>query len=405
MSRLRTLLIALLILAVALAWWIHRRNNRPQETSFAKVRRETLVSTLMTNGKVEPADWVAVRAERAGVIDHVDVQKGQQVAKGTLLAELDSRDARAELQSDEAAVTSAQAQLKMLEQGGAHSARVDIQNAAEKDRMELKIAQRDYDSLQRLQAKQAATRQEVAEAQQRVQALETDLEALERKGAALVGGADRAAAEARLRQAIAAREQARARLERSHLHSPIAGVVYDLPAKDGAYLNVGDLVAQVGTLHLLRVHVYVDEPELGRVAIGMPVTITWDALPGRRWKGLVEKTPTQVVALGTRQVGEVICTIDNPGLELIPGTNINAEIVSRVVENGLTIPKEAVRRQNGQDGVFVLRSDRVEWQPVKLGASSVTRTALQEGLNEGDSVALTSETPLQAGERVQPQSQ
>ncbi len=77
-------------------------------------------------------------------------------------------------------------------------------------------------------------------------------------------------------------------------------------------------------------------------------------------------------------------------------------VFSQVVENGLTIPKEALRRENGQAGVYVLRGDRVEWQPIKLGASSITRTAVLSGLNEGDRVALSSETPLTSGERVEP---
>src|SRR6185369_13093822 len=98
-----------------------------------------------------------------------------------------------------------------------------------------------------------------------------------------------------------------------------------------------------------------------------------DALPGRHWRGVVEKTPTQIVPLGTRQVGEVNCIIDNPDHTLIPGTNINAEIVSQVVENALTIPKETMRREGSQTGVFKLVGDRIVWQPVKTAAASVNR--------------------------------
>ena len=57
----------------------------------------------------------------------------------------------------------------------------------------------------------------------------------------------------------------------------------------GSYVSPGDLVANVGQAGRLRVRVYVDEPELGRVAVGQPVTITWDALPGQSWPGKVEK--------------------------------------------------------------------------------------------------------------------
>ncbi len=400
MSRLRIALIIVAVPVIALAWWIHRRNTSPPEIPFAKVKRETLVSTLATNGKVEPAEWVSVRAERPGVISRVLVEKGQQVAKGALLVELDTRDARAEVASAEAAVAGARAQLQTVMEGGRSAEKVEIENALERDRMELRIAQRDYESLRRLAEKHAATKLEVAEAQQKVQQLQGDIEALERKRAALVEAADRASAEAKLREAQATLEQARTRLQRSQMRSPIPGTVYELSARAGSYVNVGDPVASVGELGTLRVRVYVDEPELGRVAENMPVVITWDAMPGRRWKGTVERMPTQIVSLGTRQVGEIIVLIDNPDLVLLPGMNINAEIVSRVVENGLTIPKEAIRKQGEKVGVYVLRSEHVEWQPVELGASSITRAVVTQGLSEGDLVALTTESPLHSGQPV-----
>ncbi|MGC9972280.1 MAG: efflux RND transporter periplasmic adaptor subunit [Bryobacteraceae bacterium] len=401
MSRTRIALILLVIAILVSAWWIRRKSTSPPDVPFAKVRRETLVSTLATNGKVEPSEWVAVRAERAGTVSRVEVQKGQQVAKGSLLVELDARDARAEVSSGEAAVAQARAELQTIDQGGRSSAHVEIDSALERDQIELKAAQRDHELLRRLAEKQAATRQEVIDANHKVQQLQADIQALARKRAALVSPADRTAAEAKLREALAGLEQAQARLERSRLLAPIAGVVYDLPARVGAYLNPGDLAAHVGDLKTLRVRVYVDEPELGRVARGMPVTITWDAMPGRHWSGAVDKMPTQIIALGTRQVGEVICVIQNPDLLLLPATNINAEIVSQVVENGLVIPKEAIRKENNQVGVYALRGESVEWRPIQLGASSVTRAAVLEGLVEGDLIALASEAPLHSGARVQ----
>lgn len=375
------------------------------EVPFAQVRREMLVSTLVTNGKVEPSDWVAVRAARAGIIQRVEVHLGQRVDKGALLVDLDAREARADVSAAEAGVEQARAHLQTMLQGGPSAAQVEIENALVRDRLDLKAAQRDDDVLRRLAAKHAATEQEAAAAAQRVQQLQDDIQGLEHKRTALVGTPDRAAAEAKLREAQAALEQARVRLDRSYIHSPASGIVYDLPARAGAYVNPGDLVADVGNLETLRVRVYVDEPELGRVAVGMPVTITWDAVPGRQWKGAVGKMPTQVVPLGTRQVGEVICTIENPGLTLIPGTNVNAEITSQVVGNGLTIPKEALRRQDGKVGVFVLRDDHVQWRPIKLGASSITRAVVLSGLAEGDMIALTSERPLRDGARVEPEEQ
>ncbi|MGH9662403.1 MAG: efflux RND transporter periplasmic adaptor subunit, partial [Bryobacteraceae bacterium] len=194
----------------------------------------------------------------------------------------------------------------------------------------------------------------------------------------------------------------RRRIALAEIRTPIAGVVYDLVARPGGFVNAGDRVASLGRLERVRVRVWVDEPELGRLAAGQNVTITWDALPGSQWTGAVEKLPAEVVALGTRQVGEVLCTIENRDGKLVPGTNVNAEIRARVVEGALTVPKEAVRREGGEAGVLVLREGRVEWRKVTLGFSSATRSQIAQGLDESDAVALPGDRPLRSGDAVKP---
>jgi len=156
----------------------------------------------------------------------------------------------------------------------------------------------------------------------------------------------------------------------------------------------------VGVLDRLRVRVYIDEPELGRVELGQPVTITWQALAGKQWLGTVEKKPTAIEALGSRQVGQVICDIENPGRLLIPGTNVDATIRTGVVEGALVVPKETLRHDAGGDYVFLLQGDAIEQRAVKTGNSSVTRIQVTEGLAEGDAVAMPSDLPLKPGMKV-----
>ncbi|MCS6952771.1 MAG: efflux RND transporter periplasmic adaptor subunit [Bryobacterales bacterium] len=392
----------LVAVGVLVAWQLTQR-SAPPEVPFSKVRRETLVSTVVTNGKVEPLEWVAVRALRSGMVEKVHVRHGQRVARGQVLAELDSTGARMELAAAEGRREQTQAALALLERGGPALERARLEGEWKQAQLELETAQREHDELARLALKQAATRLEVAAALRRLNEARLRVESLERQRAALADPADRQAAEGRLREAEAAVRLAQLRVEQGFLRAPAAGVVYDIEVRPGAYLNAGDSVAKVGQIEKVRIRLYVDEPELGRVARGMPVTITWDALPGRRWKGTVEQTPTQVVTLGTRQVGEVICMLDNPGGELLPGTNINAEILSQSAENALTVPKEALRTSGGQTGVFVLNNDgKVAWRPVRLGVASVTRAQVLAGLREGEAVALPLGRQLRDGDAVRP---
>jgi HlyD family secretion protein len=217
-----------------------------------------------------------------------------------------------------------------------------------------------------------------------------------------VSDSDRAIAAARIRDAEAALAILQQRAGLSAIRSPLAGVVYQLAVRQGAYLAVGEPVTNVGRLDRVRVRVYVDEPELGRVAEGQPVSITWDALPGKEWSGVVEKKPVAIETLGTRQVGEVICTIDNPSLELISGANVNAGIRTAVAANTLVIPKEVMRRDAAGAFVLGLRGETVARLAVQTGASSITRVEVTRGLADGDAVALPTDVPLKAGDRVKP---
>jgi HlyD family secretion protein len=303
-------------------------------------------------------------------------------------------------------VSQARADLDVLERGGRATDLSALSTEEERDKLELAAAQKEYDSLQRLLAKQAATAYEVNQAKERVDRAQAQIQSLGPRRKALVAPQDRPAAEARMQDAAAAVALAEERIRKSVIRAPIAGIVYQFDLKPGAYLEAGGLVATIGQLDRVRVKVFVDEPDLGRVAVGKPVAITWDAKPGRSWSGEVDKTPTEIVALGTRQVGEVLCVIANPGHELLPGTNVNAEIRSEQVAGALTVPKEAVRRERGQAGVYALAANAsghqtVAWKKITLGVGSATRTQV-DGLKEGDAVALTSDKPLQDGMPVTP---
>src|SRR5947209_3943571 len=107
MSRGRGWLVILVIGGGTLAAWAVSRKTTPPEVDFVKVTRETVVSTLGTNGRVEPSEWVAARAERSGIVTQILVARGQQVKKGESIVELDTRVANAEFARAQAAIQEA----------------------------------------------------------------------------------------------------------------------------------------------------------------------------------------------------------------------------------------------------------------------------------------------------------
>ncbi|MCX6632593.1 MAG: efflux RND transporter periplasmic adaptor subunit [Candidatus Solibacter sp.] len=341
-----------------------------------------------------------MRAETGGVVSRAPVEDGQTVAAGAILAAITDPALQAEIDAAQSKLNEARANLASQEAGGKPAEFADIENNLARAQFDLALSRKSLASLDRLVAQQAATRQEADAAREKAQQGELEIAGLEKRRRSLVSPTEVAAARARVADAETALNLARQRAALSLVRSPMAGVVYGRGVREGSYLNAGDLVANVGRMDQLRVRVYVDEPELGRVAVGQPVTITWDALPGRQWHGQVDKKPVAVQALGSRQVGEVVCSIVNEGRALIPGTNVNAEIRTAVVENALVIPKETLRHDAQGDYVFALKGDIVERRAVKKGASSITMVQVVEGLTDADAVALPSDTPLKVGDRV-----
>jgi HlyD family secretion protein len=398
----RIWLAIVLVGAAVIVVWAATKRAAPPEVEFVKVTRETLISSLNTNGKVEPIEWMPVRSERSGLITRVMVSRGQQVNKDQPLVELDTRVASADLSKAQAAIREAKAQEQVLTQGGRIAERQQIESDLARVRLDLESAQKNYQALDRLAAKRAATRLELDSARQLVDQLQLRIQSLEKSQAALVTGIDKEIAQARLQEAQSAALVAQSNLDLSVIRAPMDGTVYDFDLKQGSYVNPGDAIAKVGKLDRVRVTVYVDEPDLGKVHSGEQAIITWDALPGHQWKGQVDRLPTQIVPLGTRQVGEVGCIIENPDRDLLPNANINADIEATVAENALALPKEAIRRQGSETGVMLLEADRVAWRKVSLGISSYTKSQVVSGLMEGDAAALPSEKPVQNGSRVQP---
>jgi HlyD family secretion protein len=402
----RKLWLLLILPILLLLWWGLDRGGSAPVIHFATAEPKTIESTVSTNGKVEPAEWAAARAETAGVVQSISIQRGQTVETGQPLVTLDPIAAQSALADALARQQEAEADSTALGQGGKAAALASVNDSIKTAQAALEVAERNYESVQRLASHQAATKLQVQDAEDAVERAKLQLATLEDQRRTLVTASDKAVAQAKLHNAQSAVSLAQHRLSLNQVRAPIAGTVYQFDLKIGAYLQPGDLVALVGKLSQVKVIVYVDEPDLGRVGLDMPVSISWDAHPGQTWWGRVNKLPTEVIALNTRTVGEVTTLVENPGHDLLPGVTVNATIVSSVVKNALSIPKAALRTLAGANGVYRLQGRTIVWTPVKPGVSDINNVQILSGLGAGakiaDRIVEPSDAELTDGMRVKP---
>jgi HlyD family secretion protein len=378
---------AIFIIAVAAGLFQLLRPLRIRVTT-TEPTRENIQSTITTNGKVEPVKNFEAHASAPTTVRNVLVHAGEKVHRGQLLVQLDDVDARAEL-------SKALAQLK---QAQSETSDVQAANAASdadftKAKLDVTEAQRSLAALQKLKSQGAASQAEVDAAQDRVDTANASLAALQHKAAPKAAQARSASAQAAVLNAQSSVDAARQLISDSNITSPFDGTVYSLPVKRGAYVSAGDLLVSVADLSRMQVLTFVDEPEIGHLRVGEPATITWDALPGRTWKGKVTTVPTTVVARGNRNVGEVLTSVENDDRSLIPNTNVGVVITTANRQDVLVLPREAVHEENGDNYIYVVHDMHLQRRAVKLGVSNLTHVEILSGLKEGETVAVNSLSP------------
>jgi HlyD family secretion protein len=388
-------------LGVVLLIVLAGRGPAPQ-VQIVSVTRGDLTASITGNGKVEPISPTVARAQFPTFVAEVKAAEGQSILKGQLVLSLDSADVRAQLSQARADLLAAQTDLRNARAGGPPDEVAQLQGSLQNAQTQVASLERMQQSLEQLAAKQAATQDQVAQNQAALTTARANLQTLQEKKNAL---AQRAAvnvesAGLRVKQAqdqIAALEE---KVRSATVIAPVDGTLYSLPVRKGDFVKLGDVLAEMADLRHVRVRAFVDEPDLGSLAQNQNVQVLWDAMPNRVWNGQVEQVPKQVVARGARSVGEVLCSVNNDKLELLPNVNVEVRILVHQQHDALVIPRSAVRYDQGQHFVFTYDGEAVHRREIKVGVASDKNYELLSGLALGDKVAVPGEDTLQDGMKV-----
>jgi len=386
MKTLRLVLAIFVIIAVTVLWSATRSKAIPV---FAeKAVRQNILSNFSTNGKVEPVAMFQSFALAPGTVHKVNVHPGDVVTAGTILVQLDDTDARAQVARAEAALRAAESDLAEIRRGGPRDERLNETAALSKAATEKDAAQRNLDALKKLQANGSASMGELKEAEERLLRADADVTLWQTKMKGRYSKPEIDKVQAQEAEAQAALDSAKNVLQHSNISAPYRGTVFNIPVRDGTFVNTGDLIVQVADLSRMQIRTFVDEPEIGRLAQGQKVSITWDAAPGRIWNGTVTRVPTAVQVRGTRTVGEVLCEVTNTDLKLLPNINVTVAITEARAENALSIPREALKIENGISFVYVVEGGRIHKTAVQTGLFNLTRIQITNGLSEGALIVL-----------------
>jgi HlyD family secretion protein len=394
-------LVAALVLVVIIV--IAGRAQAPA-VPIVKVSREDLASAITSNGKVEPISPFVAHAQFPAFVDKVMATEGQSVHRGQVVLVLDAADMKSQLAQARADLLAAQTALQNARTGGPPSEVAQLEGDLQKAQSQVANLERTQKVLADLVAKQAATQDELAQNQAVLAQARANLQALQQRMAALKQQAsvDVQTATLRVKQDQDQVQAFEAKLRSATVTALLDGTLYSLPVRVGDYVKVGDILAEMADLRQVRVRAFIDEPDLGWLAPGEDVQVSWDAVPNRTWTGKVEQIPKQVVARNTRSVGEVLCSVKNDKVELLPNINVEVRIVVRQRPQVLVVPRVAVRYDNGQHYVFVFDGEKVHRRDIAVGIASSDKYEVVSGLSLGDRIGVPGDIDVKDGMEIRP---
>lgn len=320
-----------------------------------KAARERITEKITYTGTLEAINKINITPETGGKIARIYVEAGDRVAKGQLLAELETESIRLQLRQAEAGVAVAEA------------ARADA--LKNKERMDRLIRE-----------------QAVSEQQREKVQLAFD------------------AAAAQLEQAQAALNLARHALDVSLMKAPFAGVVASKNAEVGDVINpmmggFGGGAGGVLTLmdySTIKLAVAVTSEDIGRIRKGQEAILKAGALPGREFRGVV-RVVNLTADPQTKKFG-VEVHVPNPDSALRPGTFGDLVFELESHDKALVVPQTAILENSY---VFVVEGGKAVRKTVKLGLQDTTRIEVLSGLADGEAVVVEGNYGLEEGAPVQ----
>lgn len=186
---------------------------------------------------------------------------------------------------------------------------------------------------------------------------------------------------------------AQAALSQAYIEAPFDGVVTLVNTQPGDQVSVGALAFRLDDLSSLLVDLSVSEVDINQVQPGQDVTLTFDAIRGQEYRGVV----TEVDRVGSELQGaiefKVTVELLNPDEKVKPGMTAAVNIVVDQLEDVLLVPNRAVRFRDGKQVVYILKEGQVVPVTIQIGASSDTSSQVIGGdLQIGDLIVLNPPT-------------
>jgi HlyD family secretion protein len=385
-------------------WEAQALANQPASVEVETVARGELVRTIAAPGTVTPRTEVQIAARVSATINRIPLLEGDLVKKGDVLVELDRKEvearlsaAMARLLSDEAALKASQARL-----AGDRANLIGIKSNLDKAIADHERNQELYDSGDIALTTLEASQNEVDSRRAAHESAQANLEGS-------VANVESARANVEVGRADV--ESARENLEYTTIRAPIDGVITQVNSREGEVAlgtiqNAGTVIMTIADLSEMLVEAQMTEVDAPKVKEGQPVSVYLNPYPGRVFTGRLRRIGLQSRASNDgANVFDAEVVLDPTEDLLFSGLTANVDIEVERFEDVIVVPSQAVLDKRFDElpleirdsplidtsrarvqVVFVYEDGRAKMRPVTTTASSITRTAIEAGLEVGEQV-------------------
>ncbi len=405
----------------------------------AEAELRTLRAYIAEDAETRLDDEYVIDVPFAGTVQRIEIEEGDRVAAGEMVAIMEMFDLEQQVMSMEALVIQARAQtigvdeakpkeedlatavLRVQEmkdnlaiaQRERSIAAIGAQNAAkEYERAEALVkngvmSQSAYETrqLEARSAKEQLDRARLAE-----DAARKGLAIAEKNAARLEGSVDdneymRTFYEAEISNLEAQLRILRDDLDEASMESPVDGVVLEKFVEDRRFMQPGSPLLRIGDLDSIEIECDVLSEEIGQAKVGAKVEISGKALNGAVLLGAVSRIyPSgfkKISSLGIEQQRvKVIISFDNSEINLRPGTSVDVKIVTAERADVVAVPEQSVFRQEGAWFVFVVKGGRAEKRAVEIGVKNIDWAEIVSGVEVGETIVAETRNDLDDGVRI-----
>jgi RND family efflux transporter MFP subunit len=348
----------------------------PLPVKAVKAIKGDLIITLKSPGEAYTREQVTLKTEVGGVVKTLYAAEGRHVKAGDLLAELDDRTCRLNLEQKQALRLQRLSELFLEKQFATSNPEISL-TAVEK----VNKAEAEYQ-------KAAAAFQKGLVSQSAFEAAQKDYEiALIEAGRkkdeimATTKGLTQAELDVKLAQMD---------LEKTRIRAPFTGVLTEIKISPREHIDAGRELCTLVNISRIWVKVKILESEIGKIKAGREVDLRFSAYPGKVFKGTVEAVSPIVNA--EDKTCAVHVALGNPTEEIKPGMHAEVEIAAEIYKDRLLVPHEAILVSGGRKLVFVVENGLAKWRYVKIGLENENYAEIlpgerpEETVNEGDLV-------------------